>query len=459
MIPTLFGVIVIGLGLMVILFGSSAAMLDFVLFASLFSGSAAITLVSLGGSTVAPAIVALGMLAVRVALPGSAARAWLPAALNANRLLVLFVLYGALGAILLPRIFADAMQVVPLKPLRGRGLFVTTSLRFGAQNITSAGYLVTTLLGAIAAYQVVAAGYPVRRLARVAAAIAVIHALLGFVSIGVLGSGAASLIAGLRNGHYAQASQVSEGIARMSGITPEPALFANYGLAWLVLLGELWLRDIERRWTAVGLAVIALALVVSTSTTGYVGMAGYAAVLIIRQLFNPAMIRAGKTLAVAGVALAGLVAVLALAVAAPSFSAKLGRLIGLVTVDKFSSESGIQRALWARQGIDAFFASYGLGIGAGSFRSSSLVSAILGSSGIIGIVSFSAYLWSVIAPGRATPAPAADPRAAAGAALAWTALVMLVPASVAAPSADPGFLWAMFAGMALAYRGTVTAKE
>ena len=42
----------------------------------------------------------------------------------------------------------------------------------------------------------------------------------------------------------------------------------------------------------------------------------------------------------------------------------------------------------------------GLGIGPGSFRSSSLLAAILGSMGLIGLVCFAVHLWRVLQPGR-----------------------------------------------------------
>lgn len=455
MIPTIFGLIVFGLGFGLLLFGSTAAMIDFLLIASLFSGSAALTLTSLGGSTVAPAIVALGIVALRVWLPGSAARQWLPQALFENRFLIAFVLYGAIGAVLLPRIFADAMQVMPLKPLRGRGLAVTEALHFGAQNITSAGYLVTTMLAGIVGYQVVAAGYPVKRLARVSAIIAIVHAALGFISVGVLGGGVSHLLDYVRNGHYAQATQAYDGIARMSGITPEPALFSAYGFVWFVLLSEMWLRNIARRTTGIGLAAITLALAASTSTTAYVGIGGYAVVLVMRQLLASATVRLPKAMVIGAAALAGMALVLAIIVAAPTLGERLAKLSTSITVGKLDTESGIQRTLWAKQGITAFFTSYGLGIGAGSFRSSSLIAAILGSSGVIGIVAFAAHLFNILVQASiGTRRAPGEQIAATAAATGWATVLMLIPIAVSAPSPDPGFLWALLGGISLAYSGT-----
>src|SRR5262245_50618949 len=69
MIPTLFGLIVAVVGTIMVWRSSTLAMLQLVLLFSLMGGSAAIVLSSLGGSTVQPAIVALGFLLLRCVLP------------------------------------------------------------------------------------------------------------------------------------------------------------------------------------------------------------------------------------------------------------------------------------------------------------------------------------------------------------------------------------------------------
>ncbi len=51
---------------------------------------------------------------------------------------------------------------------------------------------------------------------------------------------------------------------------------------------------------------------------------------------------------------------------------------------KAESVSGRQRAFWAGQSVSAFLQSFGLGVGPGSFRSSSLLTAVLGATGVIG---------------------------------------------------------------------------
>jgi hypothetical protein len=105
------------------------------------------------------------------------------------------------------------------------------------------------------------------------------------------------------------------------------------------------------------------------------------------------------------------------------------------------------------QGVHAFAASGGLGIGAGSFRSSSILTAILGSGGVIAVVAFVMYVARVFRPlDRRTWRPAGEPMVDVARAAGWAALAMLIPASVSAPSPDPGLLWGLITGTALGLR-------
>ena len=130
-----------------------------------------------------------------------------------------------------------------------------------------------------------------------------------------------------------------------------------------------------------------------------------------------------------------------------------------MTVNKGQSASGFERGLWAKQGWEAMKFTHGLGIGVGSFRSSSLVTAILGSVGPAGMAVFIGYLFQVGKFGRVrTYAPGVDERTGAGAAAGWAALLALVPAAVSFSAADPGILFALMAGLSLGWRTGVVVS-
>jgi len=156
---------------------------------------------------------------------------------------------------------------------------------------------------------------------------------------------------------------------------------------------------------------------------------------------------------VVAVMLTGLIAALSMIMLVPALADQLGEMFEHMTMDKADSDSGRQRSFWAMQGWHAFLATYGLGIGAGSFRSSSLFMAALGSMGVIGIVTLVCHIINVFKPLRAsTYSNPKDERLATGAAASWTLVSMLIPASISAASPDPGVTFAVMAGLALEWR-------
>ena len=448
---TVFGVLVLLIGALVMLRGSTLAMLCFVMLATLLGGSAAFILG--GGSSVLPSIEAVLLLAVRCIIPTHRPVGALRSALAANAPLILFALYGIIGALTLPRIFAGAMDVQPLRPIATIDPYATQALGFTQQNITSAGYLFTTMLGGICAFAAVRAPGSERRIARVAILIAFIHAGLGFAGVTFANTPIADLLNLFRNGLYNQVEQDVAGLARMNGIFAEPSSFAGFALLYFVFMTELWLRGVEQRASGIAALLLFVTLIVATSSTGYIGLATYAVVLGFRQLFFPATAAGGKFFVLVGLFLGGVAAGVAVVLVRPEYYELAEKIYTSMVLNKSQSESGLVRLSWARQGIAAFWTSGGLGVGAGSFRSSSLATAILGSMGVFGVVTYVLYVVRIIQPLRqSTFVPTGDTRTDVGVAAAWTAVVWIVPACVSLPSADPGLNWALMAGIALGLR-------
>jgi hypothetical protein len=290
-------------------------------------------------------------------------------------------------------------------------------------------------------------------LVRVGVVIAITHALLGFFSIFAAGTPLDVIVEFFRNGHYAQLDQSIEGLSRMNGIWPEASGFAAFGGTWLIFMTELWLRDVRPRATGFAAALLGFALLVSTSSTAYVTLTGYTAVLVLRTIIVPRSMRFNKALTLLFAVFFAVVAVLAMVTFSATFFDKFAKIIATMTVNKTESSSGIQRLFWAKQGFDAFMVSAGLGIGAGSFRSSSLITAIIGSTGVIGITMFLAHLARAFMPWRGSTYYAdTHGSTAVGAAAAWTCVLMLMPAAVSSPTPDPGVVWAMFTGLAMGLR-------
>lgn len=450
---TFVGLLQCVFGLWIVLRGSLNHALAFLLLSSLFGGSAAAQLPALGNSSIPPVQFALLFVYLRVLMPRGGYAGAVPDALRANIALVVFTLWGIAGAIAAPRIFAGTLSVAPMRFDGARSLLDTVPLEPTAQNVTSAVYLLGALMIAVFAQIVSRFRGGANTLVRTGVVIAWVHATAGILGAATRGTPLEQVFDLFRNASYAQLDQSYQGFVRINGLFPEASGFASFGLAWFFFNCECWYRSIHPRATGRAALVLALTLFFSTSSTAYIGLSVYAVLFVLRAFLLPQAadrqrLSQATMAAVAAVSLACLAMALV-----PRLPAAVWDMILHMTVEKEGSDSGRQRLFWAMQGWNAFLASGGLGIGAGSFRSSSLLTAILGSMGVVGISAFAFYLWSVLQPLRhSTWARSEDPALSVGGAAAFTALLIVIPASISDPSPDPGTNFAIFAGTALGLR-------
>lgn len=450
MIPTLIGVATVLLGIWLLLRRGPMELLCAVLAFNLLDGSAGVILTSLGGSSIPPGRIMLGFLVLSCFGLVKEDAALFRRAIVDNVWMVIFCIYSFIGAFLLPRIFQQSIDVFPLRPIGMRHQFDTIPLFFTSQNITTAVYLVGTALAALCCYIAVTRSKNLNPILTAVIAITVTHAVLGILGVALRGTPWDQVVEFFRNGSYSQVDQRTKSFIRINGIMPEPSIYADFGLAWFILCFELWLRHIRPRGTGLAAALMAIVLMMSTSSTAYVGLAGYAAILVCRAALVPSYLRADKLIAIGAIALFAAAFVALILIASSEAAQAFEEMFRQMTVDKAGSDSGLQRAFWARQGLDAFIVSYGLGIGAGSFRSSSIVTAILGGMGVVGIISFTAYILKIIWPQR--DVPTGSDEADIADAMAWTAVASLVPALLTQASPDPGVDFACFAGIAIALK-------
>ncbi|MFM9936638.1 MAG: hypothetical protein ACKVOL_10635 [Novosphingobium sp.] len=457
---TFIGAAQVLIGLALFVGASVEAMFGFVLASALLGGSAAIALPLLGGSSIPPVQFALLFMGMRLLVPGAGQMPAVGEALKANGWLLAFVGYGIVIAFIAPRLFAGQIDVTPLRG-RVEARYVSTlayiyavrPLAFSPQNLTTAVYLVGTLLGALAGHVACARERGRAGLVRVLAIAGMVHALSGFASVALKGTPAEVVLTVFRNGSYAQLDQSYLGFVRMSGFRPEASSFANYALILFVFTFECWLRRIDPRWTGPTAALLAAALVFSTSSTAYAGLPLYALFLAIRALVFPGALPVDRALWIGGALLTLVAAASAVMIWQPALAASFGDMLRHMTVDKGDTLSALQRRFWAWQGIDAFLKTSGIGIGPGSFRSSSLATAVLGCTGVIGAVTLSLHFLAAFSPLRqSTWAPVADAAFSTAAACGWAMLMGIGVASISSPTCDPGTDIAMLSGAALALR-------
>ncbi len=448
MTPTVYGILVLVIGL-VLMSRSATWMLALFLIATLFGGASAVDLPMLGGASVQPSFLVLVLLGVRLVLAKSATPSAAGVALRENALLLAYCAYAAVTAFILPRMFSHRIAVMPM----ATAYLGAQPLEFTSQNITTAFYLVGTGFAAVAA-AIVAQDERSRRIV-VTTMILVTwaHIFFGLADLGLSTVHQEDLLLVFRNAHYAMLDQtMMNSVHRIAGIMPEPSAYASYGCVMLALMTEFWLRGVAPRMSGLAALMMLTLIILSTSSSGYVTVGAYGFIILVRILFIRGASSTAKAATFGTLALIGAGLAVGVLLFDPKAADGVGEILSEVIFTKAQSSSGVERASWARQGLNAFAVSGGFGVGAGSFRSSGMFTAILGSVGIIGISLFLGYLLQVMKPLRPSTyqVSVAAPRSL-GAATAWAALVSILSAALGSPSADPGAMFAVLSGLSLAW--------
>lgn len=457
---TFIGLIQVVVGCAIVLAGKPKSAFLFLIFSGLFDGSAAVLLPALGGSSIPPVQFALMFVFLRIMVPKGGVYGRFPDAVRANAWLALFCFYGIANAFIGPRLWGGAIAVYPMRPLPDSGLFDVMPLAPTSQNLTAGTYLLGTFLLAIASYIFCRGRGGAKVLVDASIWSGWFFIVTGLLDVISRGTPLEEILSVFRNGDYVQMNVEVDGFVRIRGLLPEASTYAGLCFTFFVISAELWYRSIRPGSTGTLAIALAVILVMSTSSTAYVALAGYISVFLLRALAVPNVAPRGKIQRVSVVAFAILFLVSLLLAIVPALPEAVYRMVLAMTVEKSASDSGQQRLFWAMQGVQGLIRSYGLGIGPGSFRSSSMATAILGSMGVIGIGSFVLYLLAVLQPSRrSTWSIGDDLSQTVGGAFASAAVLSLVPPAVGSPLANPPAMFAILAGAALALRPAPAARS
>jgi hypothetical protein len=429
--------------------GQTAAVYIFVPL-TLLSAAAAIVLPGLGGASIQPAHLLLGLLALVTLTSGTSLR------VIGNKLafpnegfwLLLTAGYAILAAIFLPRIFAGATYVFAIaRTEAGQGL-VALPLAPTSGNITQTIYFVGDLVCFLVFCSY--AARPNGLTAMVWAILAAAALNLGFAAIDMIGywSGLGDPLAIIRNAEYRMLNDASVlGFKRIVGSFPEASTFAYFTAGFFAFCTRLWLAGIHRRFTGPVALLSLFALAFSTSSTGYAATLAFLVALFLVSAGQALIRPVPRSVAALIVAMPLLVAggSVGLRLYPPAWTA-LQNMIDETVFDKLSSESGIERTRWNEQAITNAIDTGGLGAGVGSVRASSFPIAVLGNIGVPGAAIYGLFLLGVLLPRHnrwRDPFPVACQDAAR-----WACLTQLVGASVAGSFIDLGLPFFVFAGLA-----------
>jgi hypothetical protein len=451
------GILTILLALLCIRFGPGLSVYVLPIM-TLLGAAAAVILLFLGGASLPPAHLLLGLLSADLVLR----RRYLAVALESLRFprpgfwLMITVLYGVGAAIIMPRLFASATNVFAIGRTGEVGRIVLLPLAPVSGNITQSIYLIGDLL-CYTLFFAYAAGHHTapQRFGRAIVACAIANIFFGVLDYITFYTNTTELLQFIRNANYSMLHEAElGGFKRMVGSFAEASAYGATSLWLFAFVGKLWLSGIHPRLTGSIAALTVIALALSTSTTGYVGFACFVMLEYIASLIR--LLRGGTTrqtlIFVTVCPLVAIAAALAATLHQPTWST-IQDIAQITLFEKVDSESGVERSTWNRQALLNVIETAGLGVGVGSTRTSSWLLAVPASLGIIGSLTYFGFVASILLhkSRRRFASREEDEAAAVRGAARSACLAQLLAASIGAPFPDLGLPFFMCAAASVAY--------
>jgi hypothetical protein len=402
---TLLGIVVLPLSLIWAL--RPVRLLQSALLLAVFEAAAALVF---GGFGLQPTMVPGLMFVVYVAAQYALGMRYAGEAVALATLLPLLALvgYAVLSVYLLPDAFAGRVMVWPQKvdPL-DPGI---VPLRFTFGNVTQSLYLAINAAFAVSvAIFVTRDAIPYRGL--IAA-----YLLGGYVVVVLVFWQFANRMAGVpypedllhSNPGWAIVDQMLGSVPRMQGPFSEPAALAAYlsGLCfccmWLCIRGYQVMRP------NLLLALSLVCMLLSTSTTGIVILAtGLPLVVLVGSAGGDpgALGRIGRTMGM--LVLGGMLVIGPVLILKPALLEAVNTVVES-TMTKGQSASYDERTGMDTAALDTLGATWGLGVGWGSFRSSSLIPGLVANGGAFGVAMVAWLVLRIMRLGRRGRAAAPD---------------------------------------------------
>jgi hypothetical protein len=366
--------------------------------ATLLGSAAAFILESLGGTSISPAHLVLGFLSLKLLSDKAVSRAAVEQVKPGRPgfWLLVTVIYCVLSAYFMPKFFSGQTYVFPVRNISN---VYTVVLEPATSNFTQSVYLV----GDFICFFVLAgfASSPEGRKTLGGAIIAaiVLNLIFAVLDLATYATGTAELLSFIRNANYALLSDSEiAGFKRLVGSFNEASSFGAFTLGFFAFTIKLWFLG-SRPTLSIILSLLSFgALMLSTSTTAYVGLAVFLSVcyaeIIARAMIRP--LTPQMMFFIVAPPILVLIIGLSIALNATS-SAYVQDLADTLVLKKMSTDSGVERSAWNRQALQVFLDTYGFGAGNGSLRASSFPLAVLGSLGFIGTTLFSLFFITLFA--------------------------------------------------------------
>ncbi len=316
-------------------------------------------------------------------------------------LLSIFSVYAAFTALFFPKLLAGSIMLFPLNNAFLQPLQPTSS------NIAQTVYLSFSVLILFAFTAVGRHGAFRTHYLRAVLLTSVLLIASGLIDLAFSSAGRSDFLMPFHNASYALLTDVDlGGQKRVVGFMPEASAYGStccIFTAFLVFCQNSFEPQLRRLLVPITSAGLAIMTFLSTSSTGYAGLAVVAGVMFVQAFLRAFFLRTTPATRVGAVVLIGcsLTAIFCLFEIIPSsITSPYFNLVDIALFQKTSSSSYIERSSWTHAGIAAFWASHCIGVGVGSVRTSNWYANILASTGIVGVCLLLASFAQIVSPYR-----------------------------------------------------------
>jgi hypothetical protein len=448
------------LGLLILMRGPVVGF--YILIPSGLLGSCAVLfLTAIGGAPIQPAHLMLGFVTLAMfAQPGIPGQMWSALAFPREGFwLLMTALFGAMGAILFPRIFAGAAYVSAIGAGDGDGSALLIPLGPTTGNLTQSVYFFGDVVYFLVCYVFARTRQGFDVLAHSYFIYCVLNIVFAFVDLATFWTNTSFLLDFMRNTTYTMHDDtVVNGLKRIVGSFTEASSFGSVTLGTFAFSFRLWLGGVRPALT-LSVALISLVLLIlCTATTAYAALPLMLALLYCTSLWRLIRGPVPKTV-MAFLLFAPLlfIVISGAIMLIPAIGDQVRAIADIMLFNKASSQSAAERGTWNQAALDTFFATYGLGGGIGSVRASSFLLAVIGNLGVIGGLTYSLFLAMILLKRSARPLDwyVREVRAAAR----TTCLANIVTNSISGSLIDLGLSFFMLAALACAANETTRTQN
>ncbi len=301
--------------------------------------------------------------------------------------LFVFVVYSVYSSFFFPEFFQGLPVFNPRKGIDSQ-VGNMDRLKYGVSNIAQSVYLILnlcTVINAIILNKTRELANTVKALYKILAFTIVFFAFWQLLAKGFSLYYPNEILYSI--GDRGQFEQSILSVFRTNGSLREPSELGTFCGALAIGLYFLWLEEKRKRYALLLFLVILTALL-STSSLGLITVAVLITIFVINRLVNVIITR---RLNLVFLLLVSVLSIFVFIIFLYTYQF-VEVIFSSSLVNKLESNSANNRFFSDRHGIDLLFQTYGLGVGLGSNRPSSMIAYILSNIGVMGFLAFFTFV-------------------------------------------------------------------